>query len=311
MLKVSSVNKSYREKQVLKNLDFTIEKGHAVGFVGPNGAGKSTTMNIITGYLEPSCGVVEIDGISQQTDLQAYKSKFGYLPEVPPLYVEMVVEDYLGFVFEAKKLKGSKSQEVLRVMDKLGITHVRGRLIKHLSKGYKQRIGFAQALLGDPPVLILDEPTIGLDPVQIIQVRNLLLDLKNEHTILISSHILSEISEVCDEIIFIYEGGIMAYGRPEELIKQFSHSKVFEMLIENGMENCIADIRGIPGVIDVSLCIQNAEGSRYRVEYNGEHEIRNELFRILMKHGTELYELKELKDSLETVFLKLIQKQAT
>lgn len=309
MLKVSSVNKSYREKQVLKNLDFTIEKGHAVGFVGPNGAGKSTTMNIITGYLQPSCGSVEIDGISQLTDMQAYKSKFGYLPEIPPLYVEMVVEDYLEFVFEAKKLKGSKSQEVLRVMDKLGITHVRGRLIKHLSKGYKQRIGFAQALLGNPPVLILDEPTIGLDPGQIIQVRNLLLELKKEHTILISSHILSEISEVCDEIIFIYEGEIMAFGKPEELIKQFFHRKVFEVVTENCKKSCIEEIRGILGVTDVSLYGRDAEEERYRVEYDGEQEIRNELFRILMRHGTKLYELKEIKDSLESVFLKLIQRQ--
>ncbi|MDC7287738.1 ABC transporter ATP-binding protein [Blautia schinkii] len=309
MLKVSSVNKSYREKQVLKNLDFTIEKGHAVGFVGPNGAGKSTTMNIITGYLQPSCGAVEIDGISQLTDMQAYKSKFGYLPEIPPLYVEMVVEDYLEFVFEAKKLKGSKSQEVLRVMDKLGITHVRGRLIKHLSKGYKQRIGFAQALLGNPPVLILDEPTIGLDPGQIIQVRNLLLELKKEHTILISSHILSEISEVCDEIIFIYEGEIMAFGKPEELIKQFFHRKVFEIVTENCKKSCIEEIRGILGVTDVSLYGRDAEEERYRVEYDGEQEIRNELFRILMRHGTKLYELKEIKDSLESVFLKLIQRQ--
>lgn len=309
MLKMTSVGKSYREKQVLKNLDFTIEKGHAVGFVGPNGAGKSTTMNIITGYLEPSCGRVEIDGINQQTDLTAYKSKFGYLPEVPPLYVDMLVEDYLGFVYEAKKLKGSKSQEVFRVMDKLGISGVRGRLIRHLSKGYKQRIGFAQALLGDPPVLILDEPTIGLDPGQIIEVRNLLLDLKKEHTILISSHILSEIAEVCDEIIFIYEGQIMAYGKPNELIRQFSGTKVCELVTENCGESCIADIRMIPGVINVSLCIQDAEGSRYRVEYNGKQEVRNHIFQILMRYEAELYEIREIKDSLENVFLKLIRRQ--
>lgn len=310
MLKVKHITKSYNHKQVVKDVDFIIEKGHAVGFVGPNGAGKSTTMNIITGYLEPSDGTVEIDGISQQDNLLLYKSKFGYLPEIPPLYVDMIVEDYLKFVFEAKKLKGDKKQEIQRVMDRLGIAHVKGRLIKHLSKGYKQRIGFAQALLGNPPVLILDEPTIGLDPGQIIEVRNLLLDLKKEHTIFISSHILSEIAEVCDEIIFIYEGTVMAYGKPRELMAQFSEKKCCEFGADNCTTDCIEELTRIPGVQNVALIGQEENGQRYRVEYGKESDIRKEISRILSKRGASLYELRETETSLEDVFLRLIQKQA-
>lgn len=308
MLKVKDINKFYNKKQILHNLNFEIEKGHAVGFVGPNGAGKSTTMNIITGYLEPTSGMVEIDGVNQQTDLLTYKSKFGYLPEVPPLYMDMIVQDYLEFVFEAKKIKGNKKQEVARVMEKMLLTNVKGRLIKHLSKGYKQRIGFAQALLGNPPVLVLDEPTIGLDPGQIIEVRNLLLDLKKEHTIFISSHILSEITEVCDKIIFIHEGTLMAYGNPHDLMMEYCSSRRCEFAADGCSEECIRKISSLPGMKSCKKQSEKDGISVYLAEYEKEYDARKDIASILAQCGAGIYEIKEIQDSLEDVFLKLVKK---
>lgn len=313
MLVVDGVSKVYDKKKVLDQISFRIEQGHIVGFVGPNGAGKSTMMNIITGYLKASSGEVTMDGISILQDEKDYKKKFGYLPEVPPLYLDMTVWDYLAFVYEAKGIKGSSRhslmEEVSRVMDLLLISGVGGRVIKNLSKGFKQRIGFAQALLGAPPFLILDEPTIGLDPKQLIQVRNLLNVLKRKHTILLSSHILSQLTEVCDEIIFLYQGKMIAYGSEKELIASIQTEKKCRMVTGWIKDEVLEEVKKLKGVLRCDELGELEEGGfEYEVFYECKEEVQSEMAKVLIGNQVQLYELQEVKSSLEDVFIKLMQK---
>lgn len=311
MLIVEQVNKAYQQKNVLSEISFQIEQGHIVGFVGPNGAGKSTMMNIITGYLKASSGEVTMDGISIKQDEKAYKKKFGYLPELPPLYLDMKVKDYLDFVYEAKGIKGNlkkRLKEINRVMGLLLITDSANRIIKNLSKGYKQRVGFAQALLGAPPFLILDEPTIGLDPKQLIQVRNLLLDLKRNHTILLSSHILSELMEVCDEIIFLHQGKMIAYGSADELISSTQKGKRCRIIAGKLSNEVIDEARKLQGILDFELLGEVFEGQfEYEIGYACQEEVQSELANLLIHHQVRLYELGEVKSTLEDVFIQLMQ----
>ncbi|MCL1805408.1 MAG: ABC transporter ATP-binding protein, partial [Clostridiales bacterium] len=222
MIEVQNLTKRYGAKTAVDNISFSVAGGEILGFLGPNGAGKTTTMNIITGYLSSNEGTVTVGGSEILAEPIKVKSQIGYLPELPPLYMDMTVREYLGFLFDLKKVKGKKKSQVDEVCERVHIDDVKNRLIKNLSKGYRQRVGLAQALLGNPPVLILDEPTIGLDPKQIIEMRNLILELGLQHTIVLSSHILSEIQAVCKRIIIIHQGALVADGTPEAISQSLS-----------------------------------------------------------------------------------------
>ena len=217
MVEVQNLTKRYGNIKAVDNISFSVEPGVILGFLGPNGAGKSTTMNIITGYISSTSGTVTIDGCDILDNPKQAKAKIGYLPEIPPLYIDMTVRKYLEFMFDLKRVKLPKDKHIAEVMRLVHITGMEGRLIKNLSKGYKQRVGFAQALLGNPPVLILDEPTVGLDPKQIIEIRNLIRSLGKKHTVIFSSHVLSEVSEICDRVIVIAKGKIVADAKTGEL----------------------------------------------------------------------------------------------
>lgn len=304
MLKVDKVTKCYQDKTVVNQISFEIEKGHICGFVGPNGAGKSTTMNIITGYLKATAGTVSIDGLDINSQPMEYRRSFGYLPEFPPLYPDMIVEDYLNFVYDAKGLdKRERGAQVAEAMEMTELTHVKGRLIKNLSKGYKQRLGMSQAFLGKPSLIILDEPTIGLDPAQIVQVRNIMLSLRERHTVLLSSHILSEIAEVCDEIVLINNGNLIAAGTERELIEKHSGERKFVVRATSESAHAVPGIvAGASGDIRVKRMDENT----FECTWDAGKDLGRELLRALTAGNVELTEFFEKTNSLEDVFLKLV-----
>lgn len=304
MLKVEHITKRYNDKTVVRDISFALETGHICGFVGPNGAGKSTTMNIITGYLQPTSGTVSIGGTDILSQPYAYRRLFGYLPEIPPLYPDMLVIDYLNFVHEAKGLeKAKRAAQVEEAMAMADITHVKKRLIKNLSKGYKQRVGMAQAFLGRPPLIILDEPTIGLDPAQIVQVRKILLSLKEQHTVLLSSHILSEIGEVCDEIVLINRGELVAAGTEQGLVDE--HTKEICYVIRGdaaSMEKAESAAGALlPGVSPV-----RTGASELELVFAKESDPGPGLADALIGQGIRFSELFRKTRSLEDVFLELV-----
>lgn len=302
MLKVEGITKIYGDKCAVDGLSFSLERGCAAGFLGPNGAGKSTTMNIITGYLSATEGSVSIDGEDIEINPSAYKKKIGYLPEVPPLYLDMTLEEYLTFVAELKGVLAVKA-EIEQAMEQTNTLAVRGRLIKNLSKGYRQRAGFAQALLGKPPLLVLDEPTIGLDPSQIVEIRALLNELKKQHTILLSSHILSEVTEVCDKVILINEGKMIAFGTQEELTGQ-DGNRVRLRTDESAKEALVKALMEIPAVTDCNTAPCREVGMS-DIVIDCAEEVRESILRATLGGGWPVYELAEVRPSLEDVFMKL------
>lgn len=306
MLKVEHVSKRYERKLAVDDLSFEIPAGHICGFIGPNGAGKSTTMNMITGYLPATSGTITIDGLDVRSDLTAYRRSFGYLPEIPPLYMDMLVRDYLHFVHEAKGLpKALRAEQVRRAMERTAIDGVQGRLIRNLSKGYKQRVGIAQAILGDPKLIILDEPTIGLDPTQILQIRTLLRELRGEHTVLLSSHILSEIAEVCDEVVLIHHGRIVASGSEQALIAENCPERNVLLRMARPLdEAALAALRAAPGVVGIT----EAADCRYEIAVRGGTEAGGKLAAALGSRASEICELALQPVTLEDVFLRLIRK---
>ena len=225
MIEVKNLTKRYGDLKAVDDISFSVDSGEVLGFLGPNGAGKSTTMNIITGYISSTSGTVTVDGSEILEEPKKTKAKIGYLPEIPPLYPDMTVRKYLEFMFDLKKVKLPKKEHVDEVMRLVGLSDMGGRIIKNLSKGYRQRVGFAQALIGNPPVLILDEPTVGLDPKQIIEFRKLIRSLGKKHTVIFSSHVLSEVSATCDRVIVISNGKIVADGKTDELSQSLSGKK--------------------------------------------------------------------------------------
>ena len=304
MLKVEHITKRYHDKTVVRDISFALETGHICGFVGPNGAGKSTTMNIITGYLQPTSGSVSIGEIDIRKKPDEYRRLFGYLPEIPPLYPDMLVEDYLRFVHEAKGLdKQKRSEQVAEAMEMADVTHVRGRLIKNLSKGYKQRVGMAQAFLGRPPLIILDEPTIGLDPAQIVQVRNILLSLKEQHTVLLSSHILSEIGEVCDEIVLINRGELVAADTEKELVSAHTDAARYLIRAEDGM---LALAENAARELCPEVRCGRADAETLELAFPKEKDPGLQLTDRLIEGGVRFGELYRKTRSLEDVFLELV-----
>lgn len=307
MIEVKNLVKRYGNHLALDNVSFTIEKGEVVGFLGPNGAGKSTTMNIITGYLSSTDGEVLVDGLSMLEEPEKAKQKIGYLPEVPPLYTDMTVNEYLNFVCDLKKIPSAKKAEVIaRVTKQVRISDVRKRLIRNLSKGYKQRVGIAQALIGDPEVLILDEPTVGLDPKQITEVRDLIKNLSEEHTLIISSHILAEVQAVCDRVIIINKGRIVATDTPDNLAKTAIKSNKLEIRVKGPKNDVLNGIVQIPGVKFAEIVRIREEGSvDVNIETEEEADVREAIFEFCSANHYPILLMKTTEVNLEDIFLQI------
>lgn len=307
MIEVKNLVKNYGRQTALDGVTFSVKDGEILGFLGPNGAGKSTTMNIITGYISATDGTVLIDGIDILEEPKKAKSKIGYLPEIPPVYGDMTVEGYLKFMFDIKKLTLPKKEHILEVSKLVGVDKVSDRLIKHLSKGYRQRAGFAQALLGNPPVLILDEPTVGLDPNQIIEMRNLIRKLGKKHTVILSSHVLSEVQATCDRIVVINKGKIVADDMKDSMTSRAADNKLVAV-IEGREQGVISAIRNISGVVNVRKTGEPEHGcGEYTIECKDEADIRRALFKTMATQSMPILMLHRDEYSLEDVFIKLTQ----
>lgn len=309
MIEVNNLVKRYGNHLAVDHLSFQVEPGKIYGFLGPNGAGKSTTMNIMTGYIAPTEGTVTINGYDIVKDLEEAKKCIGYLPEIPPLYQEMTVKEYLKFVAELKKIKGEKKEaQIQEVMDMTMITDMAERLIRNLSKGYKQRVGLAQAILGYPEVIILDEPTVGLDPKQIIEIRELIKKLSEKHTIILSSHILSEVQAVCDEIMIISKGKLVACDTPEGLASLMNGSATLEVHILGELVKAERVIKTIPGVMHYTMCESHEKGCvKAVIETDAKEDIRVELFYALANEKLPILSMNRLEKTLEDIFLELIE----
>ena len=308
MVEVKNLTKCYGDIKAVDDISFTVDTGEVLGFLGPNGAGKSTTMNIITGYISSTSGTVTVDGSEILENPKETKKKIGYLPEIPPLYPDMTVRKYLEFMFDLKKVKLPKKEHIDEVMRLVQISDKETRIIKNLSKGYRQRVGFAQALLGNPPVLILDEPTVGLDPKQIIEIRKLIRGLGKKHTVIFSSHVLSEVSATCDRVIVISEGRIVADAKTEELSKSFADVQKLSLTVEGGSSDVLGEIKKIPGVKKyVKLRDVSDKIAEYSIEYSNDADIRRDVFSAMVRIGCPILEMKSGNESLEDMFLKLTQ----
>ncbi len=306
MIEVRNLSKSYGAKKALDNISFTAADGEILGFLGPNGAGKSTTMNIITGYLSASDGNALIDGIDVLADPISAKKDLGYLPEQPPLYLDMTVDEYLGFVYSLKKCRFPKRSHLEEICGLTGIEEVRKRVIRNLSKGYRQRVGLAQALVGNPKALILDEPTVGLDPKQIIEIRSLIKRLGENHTMILSSHILPEVQAVCDKIVVINNGKIVADDTADNLSRSLSGDNRLIMRIEGVQSEVKALLEQIPDIDEVRA-LREAEKSVYEYEITPKtgKDVRREVFKRLAARKFPILLMRERDLSLEEIFLKL------
>jgi len=302
MIEVENLTKKYGELIAVKNLSFKVEEGKIWGFLGPNGAGKTTTMRILTGYLPATEGKAFVGGFDVFEKPMEVKKITGYLPENLPLYPEMTVYSYLNFVAQIKGVPSKKRKERIEIaIEKSGLGEVRNRLIKNLSRGYKQRVGIAQALIHDPKVLILDEPTMGLDPAQIVEIRQLIKSLKGEHTIILSTHILAEVTQVCDGVVIINEGKLMASGSLEELASSFADKEGVSIKLKKTGEEVINDIREINGVENVVQ--KNGE---IEIEWKKGIDLRDEIVKKTLEKNWGLLEMKPLTLSLEELYLKVI-----
>ena len=306
MIEIKNLTKCYGNNVAVKNLSFTVEDNDILGFLGPNGAGKSTTMNIITGYLPSTSGNVIIDGLDIAEEPSKVKRMIGYLPEIPPVYMDMKVREYLKFCAELMKIKRSqRKSQIEYVMEKLNIKDVEHRLIRNLSKGYRQRVGFAQAILGNPKYLILDEPTVGLDPNQVIEVRNLIKSLKKDHTIILSSHILAEIQAVCEKVVIISHGEVRAIDTIKNLEKSMGTSLILNMKIKGNQEkisDSIIKIKGVINLIDTTFVSEDVY--TYKIEAEDE-KVRKSIMTELIADDFEIDEVTTEMPNLEEVFVKL------
>ena len=311
MIEVSHLTKRYGGHTAVSDLSFTIEKGQIYGFLGPNGAGKSTTMNIMTGCLAASEGEVRIDGHDIFEEPRQAKRLIGYLPEQPPLYLDRTPREYLTFVGRAKGIKDKALPEQIgRVMEVTQITDVADRLIKHLSKGYRQRVGIAQALLGDPEVVILDEPTVGLDPKQIIEIRSLIQSLGQKHTVILSSHILSEVQAVCQTILIISKGHLVACDAPENLERLFSGSAAVDLTVEAGEAQTREILAPLDHIRSVDVRPEGTDRCQVTLETDGDEEVCRAVFFAFSRAGRAILRMTDAKASLEDIFIELTSGEA-
>ena len=313
MIEVEKLTKKYGDHVAVDNLSFRVERGMIYGFLGPNGAGKSTTMNMMTGYIAATSGTVKINGYDILKNPEQAKKSIGYLPELPPVYPDMTVYEYLKFVTELKKVKRSEQKaQIEDVMAQTRIEDVQNRLIKNLSKGYKQRVGLAQAIIGYPEVLILDEPTVGLDPKQIIEIRELIRELAKKHTIILSSHILSEVSAVCDHIMIISKGKLVASDTTEGLVTRLKGGRQLMMSVQGEQSELEEILQSIEQIKDYSIQPSRAEGCVSAIIRTQEQDdIRVELFHRLAAADLPIMELSLSEKSLEDVFLELTGEEET
>ncbi len=307
MIEVVNLTKKYGNHVVVDHLSFRVERGMIYGFLGPNGAGKSTTMNMMTGYIASTEGTVKINGYDILKEPEAAKKSIGYLPELPPVYQDMTVYEYLQFVAELKKVKKSERKEQIeQIMEQTKVLEVKDRLIKNLSKGYKQRVGLAQAIVGYPEVIILDEPMVGLDPKQIIEIRELIRELAKKHTVILSSHILSEISAICDHIMIISKGKLVASDTPEGLMKLLSGGSRLSLTVEGCKEKLDKVLYTIETISEINYAaVKDEKCVKAELYVAGETDIRVELFHKLAVEDLPIMELTLSEKSLEEVFLEL------
>ena len=309
MLQIKNVNLNVGNTALLSNINLTLEQGKNYGVLGPNGAGKSTTMNMITGYIASTEGTVTIDGHDILEEPEQAKKCIGYLPEMPPLYFDMTVLEYMNFVADLKKIpKDKKKSMIAEVMEMVKITDMKNRLIKNLSKGYRQRVGLAQAILGYPEVIILDEPTVGLDPKQIIEIRDLIKSLKEKHTVILSSHILSEVSAVCDYVLIISHGKLVASDTPENLGKLAEGSNTLNLTVKGEKDKIRTALGQIEGVKNVTAADAKEEHAwNINVSTNEDRDVREEVFFKMADAKCPILEMQSRKVSLEEIFLELTE----
>lgn len=312
MVEVRNLTKRYGANLAVDHVSFEIEEGSIVGFLGPNGAGKSTTMNIITGYLSATEGSVTVSGKNTLDDPNEVKRMIGYLPEQPPLYLDMTVKEYLNFVYELKKAEQPRKEHIEEICRLVKIDNVYNRLVGNLSKGYKQRVGIAQALIGNPPVLILDEPTVGLDPKQIIEIRTLIKNLGRNHTVILSSHILPEVQAVCERIIVINNGKLVADGATDTLAHDLSQDHRLIMRAEGPEREILHAIEAMEHVMDVYSLGEKEHGAyEFSVESAPDIDIRRDLFALMARNGWPILALRNTDLTLEDLFLQLTSTDAS
>lgn len=311
MIEINNLVKNYGSKFALDDISFKVAKGEIVGFLGPNGAGKSTTMNILTGYLSSTSGEAKVGGIDILENPNEAKKLIGFLPEQPPLYIDMTVEEYLNFVYDIKACKLKRDAHIEEVMKVTKIDDARHRLIKNLSKGYRQRVGIAQALIGNPPVIIFDEPTVGLDPKQIIEIRNLIRNLGKTHTVILSTHILSEVQSVCDRIIIINEGKIIADEKTESITQAVEDNRRYSVKVCGPVREVQNVLSHLPGVISAEQTGERELDSyTYVIESEKGVDIRKPLFYAMSEHNWPVIGLEAIGMNLEEVFIKIMEKNS-
>jgi len=307
MIKVSNLTKRYGSKIAVNNVSFHIKKGETVGFLGPNGAGKTTTMNIVTGYLSSNEGTVSIADFNILEQPLEAKKHIGYLPEHPPLYFDMTVKEYLNFVFDLKKCTLKREAHINEICEVVKIKHVYGRLIKNLSKGYKQRVGLAQALIGNPDVLILDEPTVGLDPSEIVEIRDLIRRLGGNRTVILSSHVLSEIQAICDRILIINQGSLIADASSDELAKTVSDCVRTGITLSAPLDEALEEISALPGVLSVSVDSSECGSVSLTVDSSPEVDLNRSVFSLCVEKGWTISVMAPIELTLEDIFLRLVK----
>jgi ABC-2 type transport system ATP-binding protein len=310
MIEAEGLTKYFGPLAAIRDVTFRVEPGEVVGFLGPNGAGKSTTIRILTCYMPPTAGAARVEGLDCFEQSLAVRGRVGYLPESVPLYAEMTVKGFLRFAAGAKRVESRKVEgEVRRVIGICGLEQAAHRIIGHLSKGFRQRVGLAHALLGNPSVLILDEPTIGLDPTQIVEIRRLIQELRGEHTILLSSHILPEVAQICQRVLIINKGQIVATDTPSNLTSQLQKSAQIQLRIRGEAKEMALTLESLPGVQKVSR--DEVDQERFFVETDRSGDVRPEIARLVVANGMDLLELKTIDLSLEDIFMQLVTEEST
>ena len=309
MITVKNVCKKYGSFVAVDNISFEIDDGEIIGLLGPNGAGKSTTMNMLTGFIEPTSGEILINGVNISKKSKKAKSNIGYMPENVPLYKDLTVKEFINYMAELKYVKGKdKKNMVSDIMAKTNLTDVQNKLIKNLSRGYKQRVSMAGALVGSPKILILDEPTVGLDPKQITEIRNLIKSLAKDHTIIISSHILSEISQMCKKVIILNKGKLIAIDTPENLENKVSKNNVILVTVEDSENKIKNVVKEIPEITEIKLIKKNDDNTiQYSLTAKENSDIRKIVFEKFAKEGITIFELKKSETTLEDAFIDLIK----
>jgi ABC-2 type transport system ATP-binding protein len=304
MIKVEHLIKKYGDRYAVNDISFEVKKGEIVGFLGPNGAGKTTTLNILTGYLSSTSGKAMVDGLDILEHPMEVKKKIGFLPEQPPLYLDMTVSEYLNFIYDLRKCKLNRKEHIAEIIRVVKLEGTENRMIKNLSKGYRQRAGIAGAIVGNPEVIIFDEPTNGLDPKQIIDIRNLIKELGKDHTVILSTHILSEVKSICDRILIINEGKIVADQITGDLAKNYHGNRRISVRVEGPTSAVLAEMKKLPGVVYSRVGAEYADGSAsYLLESREEIDLRKPLFHMLAKHSWPILALEQPGANLEDVFI--------